>query len=83
MNIVYFLLIGLAAGWLAGLFVKGGGFGLVGDLIVGVIGAVFGGFLFSLLGIVAVGAVGDLVCATVGAIAFIFLLRFLKKRGIV
>jgi len=45
MSLLWFLLIGLAAGWLAGQIMKGGGFGLVGDLIVGVIGALLGGFL--------------------------------------
>ena len=55
---LWFLLIGLAAGWLAGQILKGGGFGLWGDLIVGVIGALLGGFLFGLLGISAGGSSG-------------------------
>ena len=55
-HLLWFLLIGLAAGWLAGQILKGGGFGLWGDLIVGVIGALLGGFLFGLLGISAGGA---------------------------
>ena len=50
MNFVWFILIGIAAGWLAGQIMKGGGFGLLGDLIVGVIGALLGGFLFGLFG---------------------------------
>ena len=49
MEFLWFLLIGLAAGWLAGQLTKGGGYGVVGDLIVGVIGALLGGFLFGLL----------------------------------
>jgi uncharacterized membrane protein YeaQ/YmgE (transglycosylase-associated protein family) len=49
MAFLWFLLIGLAAGWLAGQLTKGGGFGLVGDLVVGVVGALLGGFLFGLL----------------------------------
>ena len=49
MDFLWFILIGIAAGWLAGQVMKGGGFGLVGDLIVGVIGALLGGFLFGLL----------------------------------
>ena len=48
MEYVWFILIGIAAGWLAGQIMKGGGFGLIGDLIVGVIGALLGGFLFGL-----------------------------------
>jgi uncharacterized membrane protein YeaQ/YmgE (transglycosylase-associated protein family) len=79
MNILWFLLIGLAAGWLAGQLMKGGGFGIVGDLIVGVIGALIGGFLFGLLGISAGGLLGALITATVGAVLLIFLLRMIKR----
>lgn len=79
MHIVWFLLIGLAAGWLAGQIMKGGGFGLVGDLVVGVIGALVGGFIFRLLGIAAYGLLGSLITATVGAIVLIALLRVVKR----
>lgn len=79
MSLLWFALIGLAAGWLAGQIMKGGGFGLVGDLIVGVIGALLGGFLFGLLGLQAVGLIGSLITATVGAIVLIALLRLIKK----
>src|SRR5262245_50636463 len=61
MELLWFLLIGLAAGWLAGQLTKGGGYGVVGDLIVGVIGALLGGFLFGLLGISAGGRMGSLI----------------------
>jgi len=81
MNIIWFLIIGICAGWLAGQFVKGGGLGLIGDLVVGVIGAVLGGFLFSLLGITAGGLVGNLVCATVGAVLLLVILRAVKRGG--
>jgi uncharacterized membrane protein YeaQ/YmgE (transglycosylase-associated protein family) len=79
MEFVWFILIGIVAGWLAGVIMKGGGFGLVGDLIVGVIGAVLGGFLFGLLGLGAGGLIGALVTATVGAIVLIALLRLVRK----
>ena len=79
MEFLWFILIGIAAGWLAGQVMKGGGFGLVGDLVVGVIGALLGGFLFGLLGISAGGLLGSLVTATVGAIVLIALLRAIKK----
>lgn len=72
------MLIGIAAGWLAGQIMKGGGFGLLGDLIVGVIGALLGGYLFGLLGISAGGTVGSLITATVGAIVLIALLRLIR-----
>ena len=74
-----FILIGIAAGWLAGRIMKSGSSSLVTDLIVGVIGAILGGFLFSLLGLSANGMVGSLVTATVGASVLIAGLRFLKK----
>ncbi len=79
MDMLWFLLIGIASGWLAGQFMKGSGFGLIGDLIVGVIGALLGGFLFSLFGLSANGLLGSLVTATVGAVVLIALLRFINR----
>ena len=79
MSLLWFLLIGLAAGWLAGQIMKGGGYGLVGDLIVGVIGALVGGFLFGALGLRAGGLLGSLLTATAGAVVLIWLLRFVKR----
>lgn len=79
MNIIWFLLIGLCAGWLAGQIMKGGGFGLVGNLIIGVIGAVLGGFLFRLVGLTSFGLLGELIMATVGAIVLIAILRALNR----
>ena len=79
MALLWFLLIGLCAGWLAGMIMKGGGYGLAGDLIIGVIGALLGGFLFAVLGIAAYGLLGRLVMAVVGAIVLIVLLRILKR----
>jgi uncharacterized membrane protein YeaQ/YmgE (transglycosylase-associated protein family) len=75
MDIVWFLLIGLAAGWLASLITKRKGKGIVSYLIIGVIGAMLGGFLFRLLHLVAYGLLGELVIATVGAIILLFVLR--------
>lgn len=82
MSFVWFLLIGLAAGWLAGQLVKGGGFGLVGDLVVGVIGALIGGALFGVLGLSASGLLGSLITATVGAILLIVILRVLNRAAV-
>lgn len=79
MNFVWFILIGIAAGWLAGQIMKSGSSSLITDLIVGVIGAIVGGFLFGVLGLSANGLVGSLVTATVGAIVLIGGLRMLKK----
>ena len=76
---LYFLLIGLAAGWLAGQIMKGRGFGLGGNLVVGVIGALLGGFLFGLVGLSSHGLVGSLVTATVGAVVLLYVVGQLKK----
>ncbi|WP_455756038.1 GlsB/YeaQ/YmgE family stress response membrane protein [Sulfurimonas sp.] len=79
MNVIIFLAIGAVAGWLAGTLMKGGGFGLIGNIVVGVIGAVLGGFLFGLLGISAGGLIGSIVTATVGAAVLLFVVKIIKK----
>ena len=80
MQFVWFVLIGLVAGWLAGKLMKGGGFGVVGDIVVGVLGALLGGVLFSLLGVSAgAGLIGAIIVATIGAIVLIFLVRLIKR----
>jgi uncharacterized membrane protein YeaQ/YmgE (transglycosylase-associated protein family) len=78
-NLIWFLVIGLCAGWLAAKLVKGGGYGLLGDLVVGVIGALLGGWLFGLMGISTSGVLGALVTAVVGAVVLIVLLRILRR----
>ena len=78
-SLIWFLLIGLIAGWLAGKVMKGGGFGVVGDMIVGVIGALIGGWLFGQLGISAGGLIGAIITAFVGAVILIFLLRIIRR----
>jgi uncharacterized membrane protein YeaQ/YmgE (transglycosylase-associated protein family) len=77
MQLLWFVLIGIAAGWLR--TDHEGSFGLLGDLIVGVIGALIGGFLFGLLGIQAYSLLGSLVTATVGAVILIALLRIIQR----
>ena len=79
MYIVWTLLIGLIAGWLAGMLTKGSDFGLLGNLIVGVVGALLGSFVFGLLGITAWGLLGRLVIATAGAILLLYLIRFVRR----
>jgi uncharacterized membrane protein YeaQ/YmgE (transglycosylase-associated protein family) len=80
MEFIWFILIGLVAGWLAGLLVKGGGFGVIGDIVVGVIGALLGGFIFSSLGVsTGGGLLGSIIVATIGAILLIFILRLIKR----
>jgi uncharacterized membrane protein YeaQ/YmgE (transglycosylase-associated protein family) len=80
MEFVWFILVGLVAGWLAGVLVKGGGFGVVGDIVVGILGALVGGFLFGVLGFSGGGGLlGSIVVATVGAVVLIFVLRLIKR----
>ena len=79
MTILWFIIIGVCAGFLAGKLMKGRGFGFLGNLIVGVVGAVLGGFLFRILGLATSGLVGSLVTATVGAVVLLFLVGMLKK----
>jgi uncharacterized membrane protein YeaQ/YmgE (transglycosylase-associated protein family) len=81
MQFVWFALVGLVAGWLAGQLMKGGGFGVVGDIVVGVLGALLGGFLFSSLGLSSGGGLlGAIIVATIGAVVLIFILRLIKRE---
>jgi uncharacterized membrane protein YeaQ/YmgE (transglycosylase-associated protein family) len=79
MSLIWFLLIGLIAGWLAGKIVRGTGYGVIGDLVVGVVGAMIGGHVLGLLGIATYGLIGSLISALVGAIILIFLIRLVKR----
>jgi uncharacterized membrane protein YeaQ/YmgE (transglycosylase-associated protein family) len=79
-NLIWFLIIGLIAGWLAGQVMRGSGFGLIGNLIIGVIGALLGGWLFGVLGLSAYGLIGSLIVAFVGAIVLLFLLSLVRGR---
>lgn len=80
-SLVIFLAIGAVAGWLAGLLMKGGGFGLLADIVIGVIGAVVGGLMFGLLGIsTGGGLVGSLITAFVGAVVLLFIVRLIKRN---
>ena len=79
MYLLWEIVIGIVAGYLAGQIVKGRGMGVIVDLIVGIIGALLGGWIFGLLGIAAYGLIGQLVVATVGAIVLLLLIRLVKK----
>jgi uncharacterized membrane protein YeaQ/YmgE (transglycosylase-associated protein family) len=72
--------VGLVAGWLAGQFVKGGGFGLIGDIIVGIVGALIAGWLFPRLGIsLGAGILGAIISATIGAVILLVIIRLIKR----
>ncbi len=75
-GILCWLLVGGIAGWLSGVVMKGGGFGLIGDIIVGIVGAVIGGFLFGLLNVESYGFIGSILIAFVGACILIALVRY-------
>jgi uncharacterized membrane protein YeaQ/YmgE (transglycosylase-associated protein family) len=80
MDFVWLILIGLVAGWLAGVLVKGGGYGVIGDIVVGVVGALLGGWLFRTLGVsTGGGLLGAIIVATIGAVVLIIVLRLIKK----
>jgi len=78
-NLILFLVVGVVAGWMAGRIMKGAGFGLLGDMVVGVIGAFVGGWLFGLLGIATGGILGLLVTALVGALVLLYVIRLVKR----
>jgi len=79
-GLLYWVVVGLIAGWLAGVVMKGGGYGIVADIILGMLGAIAGGWIFSMLGIGAGGGlVGGIVVAFVGAVVLVWITRVLKR----
>lgn len=79
MNIISSLLIGMAAGWLSGQIMKGRGFGILGNLIIGVIGSFIGSALFAVVGLSAYGIIGNLLMSTVGAVALLYILTKIRN----
>ena len=77
-SLLYFLLIGIIAGFLASAIMKSGRGSLLRYLVIGAIGALLGGFLFRLVGLAAYGLLGELVMATVGAVVLLFLLHKIR-----
>ena len=80
MGFLWFIIIGIVAGFVAGTLMRGGGFGILVNLVVGIIGAVLGGWVFGLLGIATTGIIGSLVTATVGAIILLWIISLFNKR---
>lgn len=78
-EILTILIVGLVAGWLGGVLTKGRGFGWMGNLVVGVIGALLGSALFRIVGLGAYSLVGRILCALVGSLVFLSLLRFVRR----
>jgi len=79
-TIIIWLIIGAIAGWLAGMVVKGGGYGLVGDIVVGIVGAVIAGWLLPRLGIyIGSGFIAAIIDAFIGAVILLIILRLIKR----
>jgi uncharacterized membrane protein YeaQ/YmgE (transglycosylase-associated protein family) len=79
MSILMFLLIGAVAGWAAGQIMQGGGFGVVGNIVVGIVGAVLGGLMLDVLGFHAGGFLARLITAVLGAVVLLYLVKLLRK----
>ena len=82
MYFVWYLLLGLASGWIANLIVKGSGSGLIVNLVVGLVGGVLGGWLFSFFGLVPAGTLGSLATSVIGAVVLLFQALLLAHGGI-
>ena len=81
-SLLVILLIGAIAGWLAGQIVQGTGFGLVGDIIIGIIGAFIASWLFPQLGLrLGTGIASQIIAATIGAVLLLFIMRLVRRSG--
>ncbi|MBX7249168.1 MAG: GlsB/YeaQ/YmgE family stress response membrane protein [Caulobacteraceae bacterium] len=79
-SLLIFILIGAIAGWLAGLIVRGYGFGLLGNIVVGIVGAFIGGWLLGALGLFPGGGIlGSIIGATIGAVVLLLLIRLVRR----
>jgi len=78
-NLIWWVIVGLIAGWAAGRIMKGGGYGVVMDIVLGIVGAVVGGWLLGLLGVQAGGLIGTIIVAIIGAVVLIWLSRMIKR----
>src|SRR4030095_9260299 len=81
-SVLVILLIGAIAGWLAGQIVQGTGFGLVGDIIIGIVGALIASLLFPRLGLhLGAGIVAEIIAATIGAVLLLVIVRLVRRGG--
>jgi uncharacterized membrane protein YeaQ/YmgE (transglycosylase-associated protein family) len=79
MNLIIFLVIGALAGWLAGVIMKGGGFGIIGNIVVGILGSFLGGWLLPMSGLGIGGGFGGFITAVIGAVILLFIVSLIKK----
>jgi uncharacterized membrane protein YeaQ/YmgE (transglycosylase-associated protein family) len=81
-HLLVILLIGAVAGWLAGLIVQGTGFGLLGDIVIGIVGAFIASWLFPQLGVhLGTGIVAEIIAATIGAVVLLVIIRLVRRGG--
>src|SRR3974390_2554426 len=79
-TLIIWLIVGGVAGWLAGMVVKGGGYGLIGDIVVGIVGALIAGWLLPQIGIVIGGGfISAIINAFIGAVILLIILRLIKR----
>jgi uncharacterized membrane protein YeaQ/YmgE (transglycosylase-associated protein family) len=79
MWLIWTILLGILAGFIASKLVSGSGQGLLMDLVIGIVGSVLGGWIFTLLGLAAYGLVGQLIMAVIGAVVLLLIVRAIKK----
>jgi len=80
-HLVIFLIIGGVIGWLAGVIVRGRGYGLLGDIVIGICGAIFGGWLSEILGLSINSTLGEFLMATLGAVLLVGLTRLIVREA--
>ncbi|MDE6265928.1 MAG: GlsB/YeaQ/YmgE family stress response membrane protein [Muribaculaceae bacterium] len=80
MEFIWFILIGICAGAIAGRLMQGSGYGCLVNMVVGIIGSVLGGWLLGMVGFDFTGIIGSLVTATIGAIVFLWILSLFNKK---
>ena len=78
-GLIWWIIVGLIAGWAAGKIMKGGGYGVIADIILGILGAIIGGWVVGLLGFGGGGLIWSILVAILGAVILIWITRFFKK----
>jgi uncharacterized membrane protein YeaQ/YmgE (transglycosylase-associated protein family) len=78
MNIIIWIIVGIVAGWLAGLIARGRGFGLIGDFVIGLIGGIIGGWLASIVGLFPTTIIGQIIVAAIGGAILVWIIRAIR-----
>jgi uncharacterized membrane protein YeaQ/YmgE (transglycosylase-associated protein family) len=78
-GILWWIIVGLIAGWLAGQVMKGGGYGVLADIVLGILGGMLGGWIFGKMGMGATSTIGSIIVASIGAVILVGLTRLLKR----